>query len=395
MFKKRTIRDVDVAGKRVLARVDFNVPLTEDGKVADDTRIKAVLPTISYLIEMGAKVILVSHLGRPKGKVDNAVRMDPVAKRLSGLIGRKVQKTNETVTNKVTEAVAHLQNGDVLLLENVRFNPGENKNNPEFAKQLASLADIFVNDAFGTAHRNHASTVGVANYLPAYSGFLLEKEVRELSKLLENPNKPFMAVLGGNKVSDKIGVIDKFLDTVDAILTGGGMCFTFLKAKGFNIGSSICQENELEHSLKMLEKAKRNGVDFLLPVDVVVAESLASDSKYKVVSVENIPAGWMGLDIGPDTVKIYKDTLNRAKTIFWNGPMGVFEMEPFSRGTKAVATAMAKSQATTIVGGGDSDAALKKYGLGDEISFVSTGGGASLKLLGGELLPGVESLLNK
>lgn len=395
MFKKKTIRDVDMAGKRVLTRVDFNVPLTENGEVADDTRIKAVLPTINYLIEKRAKVILVSHLGRPKGKVNDAMRLNPVAKRLSELIGRKVQKTNETVTNKVTEAVAHLQDGDVLLLENVRFNPGENKNDPEFAKQLASLADIFVNDAFGTAHRSHASTCGVVKHLPAYSGFLLEKEVCELSKLVENPSKPFMAVLGGNKVSDKIGVIDKFLDTVDAILTGGGMCFTFLKAKGFNIGSSICQENELEHSLKMLEKAKKRGVDFLLPVDVVVAESLASNAKHKVVSVENIPAGWMGLDIGPNTVKIYEDMLNRAKTIFWNGPMGVFEMEPFSRGTKAVATAMAKSQATTIVGGGDSDAALKKYGLGDEISFVSTGGGASLKLLGGESLPGVESLLDK
>ncbi|HDP70402.1 MAG TPA: phosphoglycerate kinase, partial [Actinobacteria bacterium] len=386
---------VDVKGKRVLVRVDFNVPLTKDGEVADDTRVRAVLPTLNNLIEREAKVILVSHLGRPDGKVDDAVRMTPVAKCLSELIGKQVKKVDKTVTEKVGAAASCLQNGDVLLLENVRFNPGEKENSPEFAKQLASLAEIYVNDAFGTAHRNHASTVGVTNYLPAYGGFLLEKEVNELNKLVENPNKPFMAVLGGNKVSDKIGVIDKFLDIVDAILAGGGMCFTFLKAKGIDIGGSICQDDELEHSFNMLEKAKRKGIDFLLPVDVMVSEALADDANHKVVSVNNIPDKWMGLDIGPKTVQTYEEILGKAKTIFWNGPMGVFEMEPFSKGTRAIAVAIANSQSTTIVGGGDSDAALRKYGLEDEVSFVSTGGGASLKLLEGRSLPGVEALLNK
>ncbi len=395
MFGKKTVLDVDVTGKRVLVRVDFNVPLTKNREVADNTRIKAVLPTIEYLIEKGAKIILISHLGRPKGKMDDAVRLDPVAECLSKLLGKHVQKTDKTVTNEVKAAVGQLEDGDVLLLENVRFNPGEKKNDPEFAQQLALLADVYVNDAFGTAHRSHASTVGVTNYLPAYSGFLLEKEVIELNKLLESPDKPFMAVLGGNKVSDKIGVIDKFLGIVDVILTGGGMCFTFLKAKGINIGGSICQDDELEHSLRMLKNAKEKGVDFLLPVDVVVAEGLSDDTRYKVVSVEDIPKGWMGLDIGPKTIEIYKNKLEGAKTIFWNGPMGVFEMEPFSCGTKTIASVIAESQATSIVGGGDSDAALRKYGFEEKVSFVSTGGGASLKLLEGAPLPGVEALLDR
>ncbi|MDO8885708.1 phosphoglycerate kinase [Candidatus Oleimmundimicrobium sp.] len=395
MFSKKTIRDVDVTGKRVLVRVDFNVPLTKEREVADSTRIRAVLPTINYLVEREAKIILISHLGRPDGKVDDAVRMDPVARCLSNLLGKQVQKVDKTVTDEVKAAVSRLKTGDVLLLENVRFNPGEKKNDPEFAKQLALLADIYVNDAFGTAHRNHASTVGITNYLPAYGGFLLEKEINELSKLFKNPDKPFVAVLGGNKVSDKIKVIEKFLDIVDVILTGGGMCFTFLKAKGANIGGSICQNDETEHSLKMLKKAKENGVGLLLPVDVVVAKTIAEDAEYKIVPVENIPDKLMGLDIGPKTIRTYEDILSKAKTIFWNGPMGVFEIEQFSQGTKAIATAIANSQATTIVGGGDSDAALRKYGLENRVSFISTGGGASLKFLEGTPLPGAEALLDK
>ncbi len=394
LFNKKTIRDIDVRGKRVLVRVDFNVPLDEMGKVIDDTRIRATLPTIDYLLGNGAKVILVSHLGRPKN-FDERFRLDPVARALSRLLNRSVRKVDRTVTDKVIKAANELKAGDVLMLENVRFNPGEKENDPEFARALASLADIYVNDAFGAAHRAHASTAGVAKYLPAVAGLLLEREVSNLSRLLENPDRPFLAILGGNKVSDKIGVIDKFLEIVDVLLTGGGMCFTFLKAKGFNIGDSICQEEELDHCRKLLDKVEKNGITFYLPTDVVVADAFAEDANHKVVSVDRIPDGWMGLDIGPKTVEIYRGVMKRARTIFWNGPMGVFEMEPFSQGTRAIAEAIADSRATTIVGGGDSDAALKKYGLEDRISFVSTGGGASLKLLEGSPLPGLEALLNE
>ncbi|MDI6799866.1 MAG: phosphoglycerate kinase [Actinomycetota bacterium] len=394
MFSKKTIRDVDLKGKRTLVRVDFNVPLTLDRKVSDDTRIRAVLPTINYLIDEGAKVVLVSHLGRPKGQVDEAVRLDPIAKRLSELLGKEVKRADKTVTSEVKAMADSLKDGDILLLENVRFNPGEKENDPEFAGKLASMADIFVNDAFGTAHRSHASTVGVTSFLPAYAGFLLEREVRELSRLLEKPEKPFMAVLGGNKVSDKIGVIDKFLDIVDAILTGGGICFSFLKAKGVAIGESICQDSELDHCLTMMKKAEDKGVELLLPVDVVIAKEISADIESRIVSVDEIPEGWMCLDIGPKTIEIYRNYLAKAKTIFWNGPMGVFEIDAFSAGTKAVASAVVGSGATSIVGGGDSDAALRKFGLEEKASFVSTGGGASMKLLEGSPLPGLEALLS-
>ncbi|MDI6892596.1 MAG: phosphoglycerate kinase [Actinomycetota bacterium] len=394
MFNKKTIRDIDVRGKRVLVRVDFNVPLDEMGEVADDTRIRATLPTIDYLCGDGAKVILISHLGRPKN-FDERFRLDPVARALSRLLNRPVRKVDRTVTDEVIKAVNELKAGDVLMLENVRFNPGEKENDPEFARALASLADVYVNDAFGAAHRAHASTAGVAKYLPAVAGLLLEREVSSLSRLLGNPEHPFLAILGGNKVSDKIGVIERFLDIVDALLTGGGMCFTFLKAKGFNIGDSICQEDGLDHCRRMLDKAEKNGTPFYLPTDVVVADAFAEDANHKVVSANRILNGWMGLDIGPETVEIYRDVVKRARTIFWNGPMGVFEMEPFSQGTRAIAEAIASSGAMTIVGGGDSDAALKKYGFEDRISFVSTGGGASLKLLEGSPLPGLEALLDK
>lgn len=393
-MNKKTIQDVDVSGKRVLVRVDLNVPLSEDGKVQDDTRIRAVLPTIKYLIDKKAKVILMSHLGRPKG-VEDKYRLGPVAASLSEFLGKKVQKLDETVSDNVESAAGNLVEGDVLLLENVRFNKGEKENDPEFARKLAKLADIYVNDAFGAAHRAHASVVGVAQYLPAVAGLLLAKEVDTLTHLLENPDRPFCAILGGNKVSDKIGVINRFLDIVDCLLTGGGMCFTFLKAKGLNIGRSVCENEELKHAKEMLKKAGANHVRFCLPVDVVVADDLSENASHRVVPVEDIPDGWLGLDIGPKTAEAYRKVLENAKTIFWNGPMGVFEMKPFASGTKMVAESIANSGATTIVGGGDSDAALRKYDLEDKITFISTGGGASLKMLEGAPLPGIEALVDK
>lgn len=395
MLCKKTIRDIDVSGKRVLVRVDFNVPLNGSGGVADNTRIKATLPTVNYLLSQGAKVILVSHLGRPNGQVDEKVRLNPVARELSNLLGKKVQKVDKTVTDEVFEAAEKLQPAEILLLENVRFNPGEKRNDSEFAKNLASLAELYVNDAFGAAHRAHASTVGVTEYLPAVAGLLLEKEVNTLTHLLEDPERPFLAILGGNKVSDKIGVINKFLDVIDVLLTGGGMCFTFLKAKGLNVGDSLCQEEELDHCREMLEKAERNGKTLYLPVDVVVADALAENANYKVVLVDQIPSGWRGVDIGPRTIELYRDLIKDANTIFWNGPVGVFEMKPFAQGTKAIAEAVANSHATSIIGGGDTDAALRKFGLEEKVSFISTGGGASLKMLEGTPLPGVEALMDK
>ncbi len=393
-MEKKTIRDIDVSGKRVLVRVDLNVPLSETGEVQDDTRIRAVLPTINYLISRSAKVILVSHLGRPKG-VDEKLRLDPVAQSLSGLLGKEVHKVDQTVSEDIERLAESLDAGDVILLENVRFNQGEKKNDPEFAKKLAQLADVYVNDAFGTAHRAHASVVGVAQYLPAVAGLLLAKEVDALTHLLEDPERPFCAVLGGNKVSDKIGVINRFLDIVDCLLTGGGMCFTFLKAKGLKIGKSVCETEEIDHAREMLAKAEENGVELYLPVDVVVADEFSQQANHKTVAVEDIPEGWLGLDIGPRTVEMYKKALGRARTIFWNGPMGVFEMKPFSYGTEEIAKTIANSSADTIVGGGDSDAALRLYDLEDKISYISTGGGASLKMLEGVPLHGVEALMNK
>ena len=390
---KKTIRDVDVSGKRVLVRVDFNVPLSE-GEVTDDTRIRATLPTINYLLENGAKVILMSHLGRPKG-VEEKYRLDPVAKVLSGLLQKEVKKVDKTVSDEAKKAVSELEPGNVLLLENLRFNPGEEKNDPHFAKELASLGDIYVNDAFGVAHRTHASVTGVTHHLPSVAGFLLEKEVRELYALLEHPKRPFFAVLGGNKISDKIGVIHKFLELVDGLVTGGGIGYTFLKAKGVYIGQSICEDEELEHARAMLKKAEKNGVKIYIPLDAVVTKEFDPDAYYKVVPIGEIPKGWMGLDIGPKTIKTYKEALKEAKTIFWNGPLGVFEMASFDRGTRSIAEAIVSSSATTIVGGGDSDAALRQYGLEDKVSYISTGGGASLKFLEGNSLPGIDALLDK
>lgn len=394
-MNKKTIEDIDVKGKRVLLRVDFNVPLDENGRITDDSRIEAALPTIRYLLERKAKVIILSHLGRPKGKVDETLRLDPVAKRLEELLKEKVIKVNETVGREVEKAVKKLDGTHVLMLENVRFYPEETENDAEFAHKLAHLADIFVNDAFGTAHRAHASTVGVASYLPAVAGFLLEKEVSALTKLIENPTKPFIAILGGNKVSDKISVISSFLEVVDGILTGGAMCFTFLKAQGYNVGHSLVEDEQLGAAEKILESIEQEGIPFYLPEDVVVADAFLPEANHKVVNVEDIPSGWRGLDIGPKTVEIYQEVITEAKTVFWNGPMGVFEWDAFANGTKKIAEAVVSANALTIVGGGDSDAALKKFGLTGKVSHVSTGGGASMKVLEGNPLPAVEALMDK
>jgi phosphoglycerate kinase len=395
MFKKLTVKDADVQGKRVLVRVDFNVPIA-DGVVTDDTRIRAALPTIRYLVDHGAAVILVSHLGRPKGEPDDAFRLDPTVGVLAKLLGRDVRKLDETVGPEVTEAVAAMKPGDVLMLENVRFQPGEKANDPAFAAQLAALADLYVNDAFGAAHRAHASTEGVAHLLPAYAGMLLTREVETLTGMLEDTKRPFVAVLGGSKVSDKFAVIDRFLDIVDGLLIGGGMCFTFLVAKGIDVGRSLVEEDWVEPAREMLAKADSKGVALLLPVDFVVADAIAADAVTEIVGREEIPADKMGLDIGPTTVELFKEQIAAAGTIFWNGPMGVFELEPFEAGTKGVATAIARNQdAASVVGGGDSDAALRKFDLEERITFVSTGGGASMKLLEGSPLPGVDALLDR
>lgn len=395
MFSKKTIKDVDVAGKRVLVRVDFNVPLNRDS-VTDDTRVRAALPTIRYLVDHGAKVILASHLGRPKGEPDPRYSLRPVRRTLQRLIGRNVAFVDSTVGAEAAETVSRMVDGEILMLENVRFDAGEKANDPQFAKALASLADIYVNDAFGAAHRAHASTAGVAEFLPAYSGLLLSREVETLSTMLAEPQRPFVAILGGSKVSDKFGVIERLLDSVDTLLVGGGMAFTFLVAKGIDVGDSLVEKEWVEPAKKMLTDAASKGVDLVLPTDFVIAAEIADDAETRVVGREEIPDGMMGLDIGPSSVELFKGEISRAKTIFWNGPMGVFEKGPFERGTKEVAAAVARnSRSESIIGGGDSVAALRKFGLEDRVTFVSTGGGASMKLLEGQPLPGVEALLEK
>jgi phosphoglycerate kinase len=393
VIRRKTVKDVDVAGKRVLVRVDFNVPLSDEGQVTDDTRIRAALPTLRYLVDKGAKVILVSHLGRPGGEAVDRFRLGPVIHVLDRLLGRNVFYVPEVVGPDVTAAVERMVPGELLMLENVRFHPGEKSNDPEFARELAGLADVFVNDAFGAAHRAHASTTGVTEHLPSVAGMLLAREVKMLQGMLEDAEHPFVAVLGGSKVSDKFGVIDRLLDTVDTILVGGGMCFTFLVAKGLDVGDSLVEDDWVEPAAAMLVKAEEMDVELVLPVDFVVAEEVDEDAETRVVGAEEIPTGMKGLDIGPTTGELFKGSLAMARTIFWNGPMGVFEMEPFETGTKVVAAAIARNQrAVSVVGGGDSDAALRKYGLEERITFVSTGGGASMKLLEGSSLPGVEAL---
>jgi len=396
MTKKKTVRDIGVSGKRVLVRVDFNVPLDKvTGAITDDIRIRAALPTIQYLREQGARVILCSHMGRPQGEVVEALRLNPVAERLAELLGAPVRKLDQVIGPQVQAAAEAMQPGDVLLLENLRFEPGETKNDPDFAKALASLAEVYVNDAFGAAHRAHASTEGVAHFLPAVAGFLLEKELDTLSGLLENPKRPFIAVLGGNKVSDKLGVIDRFLDICDEVITGGGMCFTLMRAEGLAIGKSLNEEDQLPQVRQFLDKSIEKGTPLRVPEDVVAAASFAEDAEHKVVAAGAIPEGWMGLDIGPLTIEVYRASLLDAGTVFWNGPMGVFEWEAFAAGTRGVAEAIIESHAVSVSGGGDTNAALKKFGLEDKFTHVSTGGGASMEFLEGAELPGVSALLDK
>jgi len=392
---KKTIRDIDVAGKRVLVRVDFNIPLDNNGQVTEDNRIVTALPTINYLIEQKAKVILISHLGRPKGQVDEKFRMDPVARRLSELLGKKVAKADDCVGDAVRAAIEQMQAGDVILLENLRFHAQEEKNEEKFARELAELADVFVNDAFGAAHRAHASTEGVAEFLPAVAGFLMEKELDILGRLLSHPEHPFVAIIGGAKVTDKIAVVLNLLDKVDTMIIGGGMSNTFLKAQGYDIGKSLLDVSKVDLAKRMISEAKSKGVRLLLPVDVVIAPAVALDAGQKNVPVDQIPPEWMALDIGADTVALFTEALKTANTIVWNGPMGVFEMAPFAKGTEAIADAMAESKGATIVGGGDSVAAIIKAGVADKITHMSTGGGASLEFLEGRKLPGVEALMEK
>ena len=396
MFRKKTVRDADVAGKRDLVRVDFNVPLTEGGSVADDTRLRAALPTLRYLVDKGAKVIIMSHLGRPDGRCDERYRLRPVVRVLTRLLGRNVYYVKDVVGPEVTEAVARMVPGELLIIENVRFHPGEKTNDPEFARELAWLADLYVNDAFGAAHRAHASTAGVADYLPSVGGMLLEREVKTLQGLLEEPERPFVAVLGGSKVSEKLAVIDSLLECADSILVGGGMCFTFLVAQGMDVGRSIVEDDWVERCGEMIEKARARDVELMLPVDFVVASEVVEDAETQIVGSGEIPEDRMGLDIGPATSEMFKGVIAGAKTVFWNGPMGVFEIDAFARGTKGVAAEIARNnRAISVVGGGDSDAALRKFGLEERITFVSTGGGASMKLLEGASLPGVEALDDK
>lgn len=395
MFTKKTVKDIDVRGKRVLVRVDFNVPLAE-GAVVDDTRVRAALPTLRYLVDHGARVIVASHLGRPKGTRDERYSLRPVRRVLQRLIGRNVVFIDDVAGAEAHEAAERMVDGEIVMLENVRFEPGEERNDPGFARELASLADVFVNDAFGAAHRAHASTAGVAAYIPAVAGLLLAREVETLTSMLAEPERPFVAILGGSKVSEKIGVVDRLLECVDTLIIGGGMCFTLLAAKGVAIGRSIVEPEWIERAGAMLAKARERGVELLLPVDFVVADTLAEDAETSIVGREEIAPDMMGLDIGPTSNELYKGAIASARTIFWNGPMGVFELTPFEAGTREVAMAVARNnRATSIIGGGDSVAALKKFGLEERVTFVSTGGGASMKLLEGAPLPGVEALQDK
>ncbi|WP_077327969.1 phosphoglycerate kinase [Virgibacillus siamensis] len=393
-MNKKTLQDLDVTGKKVFCRVDFNVPM-KDGEVTDDTRIKAALPTIRQLTENGAAVILASHLGRPKGKTVEELRLDPVAARLSDLIGKEVIKTDEVVGGEVEEALSQLGNGDILLIENVRFEAGEEKNDPELAQAFADMADLYVNDAFGAAHRAHASTTGVAELLPSAAGLLLEKEIEVLGKALDNPERPFTAIIGGAKVKDKINVIDNLLDKVDNLIIGGGLAYTFVKAQGHEIGKSLLEEDKIDLAKEFMQKAKDKGVHFVLPKDAVVADDFSEDANTKITAIDEIPADWEALDIGPKTREAYEQIVADSKLVIWNGPMGVFEMNAFAGGTRAVAEALANTEGYTIIGGGDSAAAVEKFGFADEMDHVSTGGGASLEFMEGKVLPGVQVLDEK
>lgn len=396
MVPKKNVEDLKVSGKRVIVRVDFNVPLDKKtGAITDDKRIRGALPTISYLVKNQAKVILVSHLGRPKNGPEAAFSMKPAAERLAELIGQPVVLASDVIGEDAKAKAAALKDGEILMLENVRFHKEETKNDPTFAAELASLADLYVNDAFGTAHRAHASTAGLANFLPSASGYLIQKELEIMGKALSEPVRPFVAILGGAKVSDKIGVIENLIDKADAIIIGGGMAYTFFAAQGYSVGSSLCESDKLDLAKELLAKAEAKGIKFLLPIDNVVADTFSADANAKTVKSTEMPDGWMGLDIGPETIQLFSETVSSAKTVIWNGPMGVFEFPRFAEGTRAVAKAIADSNAISIIGGGDSAAAVEKLGYADRVTHISTGGGASLEFIEGKVLPGIDCLLDK
>ena len=393
-YNKKTIEDIEVSGKRVLVRCDFNVP-QKDGVITSDKRIVGAIPTIKYLMDKGARVVLCSHMGKPKGEVNPKFSLAPVAKRLSELLGVEVPLATDTIGPDAKAKAAALRDGDVMLVENTRFDARETKNDPEYAKELASLGEIYVSDAFGAVHRAHASTAGVADYLPAVCGYLIQKEISIMGKALQNPAKPFVAILGGAKVSDKIGVINNLIDKVDTLIIGGGMAYTFFRAKGYNIGTSICEEDKLDLAREMMAKAEAKGVKFLLPIDNIVATEYNENAENKIVDSDSIPEGWMGLDIGPKTRELFTNAIVGAGTVVWNGPMGVSEWKNFAAGTEAVAAAVANSGAVSIIGGGDSAAAVNTLGFGPKMSHISTGGGASLEFLEGKELPGIACLLDK
>ena len=395
-MNKKTIKDIDLKNKKVLVRCDFNVPQDENLKITDNRRIVAALPTIKYLLENNCKVILCSHLGRPKGQVKKEFSLAPIAEELSKLLGQEVKLASDIIGDSAKDLTTNMQNGEVVLLENVRFDSREEANDKEFAKELASLAELYVNDAFGTAHRAHSSTAGVAAYLPAVAGFLMEKEINFLGTTLENPKRPFVAILGGMKVSDKIGVIDSLLEKVDTLLIGGAMAYTFFKAMGYEVGNSVCEPDKIDLALAAMEKAKTKGVKMLLPVDTVVGKEFDPNTESKTVGYKEIPEGWEGFDIGPETIKIFEEELKDAKTVVWNGPLGLSEFKKFAVGTDTIAKFLGDMKdVTTVIGGGDSAAAIERMGIGDKFSHISTGGGASLEFLEGKKLPGVECLLDK
>ena len=394
-MNKKTVRDINVEGKKVLVRCDFNVPIDENGTITDNRRIVGALDTIKYLMDKNAKVILCSHLGRPKGEYKKEFSLEPVAKELSRLLGKEVKLASDIVGDSAKSLVANMKEGDIVLLENVRFDPREEKNDEEFSKELASLAEVFVNDAFGTAHRAHSSTTGVASFLPAVSGFLIEKELKFLGSSLENPERPFVAILGGKKVSDKIGVINSLLEKVDTLMIGGAMAYTFFKAQGYNVGNSICELDKLDLANSLIEKAKEKNVKLMLPIDTKIGREFKKDTESKTVAWTDIPDGWEGFDIGEKTIEMYKEELKKAKTIIWNGPVGLFEFDQFAIGTNEIANLLATLDAKTIIGGGDSAAAVEKAGLSDKMTHISTGGGASLEFLEGKKLPGIECLMDK
>jgi phosphoglycerate kinase len=395
MIMKKSVREINLKGKRVIMRVDFNVPLDKEGNITDDTRITAALPTIQYVLEQGTKLVLMSHLGRPKGQVQEEMRLTPVSRRLSELLGKEVIQCKDSIGEETKKIITGMQTGDVALLENLRFHKEEEANDPEFAKALASYADIYVNDAFGTAHRAHASTEGIAHHLPAVAGFLMEKEINFLGKLLWGPEKPYIAVIGGAKVSSKIGVLEKLLEKVDVLMIGGAMCYTFLKAKGFQVGNSLVETDKVSLAFELIKKSDERGVKLMLPLDHLVADKIEETAKTKTVDTNAMPANMIGVDIGPKTVRAYKKEIKGGKTILWNGPMGVFEIDRFAKGTNQIAKALASCRGTTVIGGGDSVAAVNKIGVADKIDHVSTGGGASLEFLEGKELPGIAALEDK